>query len=109
GSTNADLATAAREGGVPTKVLVADHQTAGRGRRDRGWSATPGTSQAISVLWHPTRADQWSWLPLVTGVAVCDAARAVGVRTSLKWPNDVLVPSADPAAPGRKLAGLLAE
>lgn len=109
GSTNADLARAARESGATSRILVADHQTAGRGRRDRGWSATPATSQAISVLWRPARADQWSWLPLITGVAVCDAARAVGVRATLKWPNDVLVPTPDPSEPGQKLAGLLAE
>lgn len=109
GSTNADLARSARQDQATARVLVADHQTAGRGRRDRGWSATPGTSQAISVLWHPTRTDLWGWLPLVTGVAVCDTARAVGVGVDLKWPNDVLVPGADPTVPGRKLAGLLAE
>ena len=113
GSTNADLARAAREVGATARVLVADHQTAGRGRRDRGWSATPGTSQAISVLWHPTRTDLWGWLSLVTGIAVCDTARAFGVGATLKWPNDVLVPGTgptpDPSGPGGKLAGLLAE
>lgn len=109
GSTNADLARLAREQGASGRVLVADHQSAGRGRRDRGWSATPGTSQAVSVLWHPRRDDHWSWLPLVTGIAVCDTARAFGVGASLKWPNDVLVPDTDPARAGQKLAGLLSE
>lgn len=109
GSTNADLARVARASGTSGRVLVADHQSAGRGRRDRGWSATPGTSQAISVLWHPRRDDQWSWLPLLTGIAVCDTARAFGVGARLKWPNDVLVPEADPERTGQKLAGLLAE
>jgi len=108
GSTNADLAEVARRG-TTGRVLVAAHQTAGRGRRGRGWAATPGTSQAISVLWHPERTDHWSWLPLVTGVAVCDTARAWGVPAALKWPNDVLVPATDPTGPGHKLAGLLAE
>ncbi|MFW6598683.1 biotin--[acetyl-CoA-carboxylase] ligase [Propionibacteriaceae bacterium Y2011] len=113
GSTNADLAAVARTvtpGGDERpgpRLLVADHQTAGRGRRGRGWSADPGTSQAISVLWWPTRTDRWSWLPLLTGLAVCDAVRAVGVPAGLKWPNDVVVPDSDGTT--GKLAGLLAE
>lgn len=106
GSTNADLAAAARAG-EPAQVLVAEHQTAGRGRRDRTWAARPGTSLAISALWYPRRRDAWSWLPLLTGVAVCDTARAVGVPAHLKWPNDVLVPRSDGTE--GKLAGLLAE
>lgn len=109
GSTNADLATLARTGQTEGRVLVADHQTAGRGRRDRGWSAAPGTSQAISILWRPDRADQWSWLSLIMGIAVVDTARAVGVPALLKWPNDVLVGGSSTADSGLKLAGLLSE
>ncbi len=109
GSTNADLAAAARAGQPVGQVLVADHQTAGRGRRDRGWSAAPGTSQAISVSWRPTRPDQWSWLSLVVGIAVADTARSVGVAAGLKWPNDVLVGGSTTAGIGRKIAGLLSE
>lgn len=59
------------------------------------------------MLWYPRRSEGWSKLPLLTGVAVCDTARAVGVPAHLKWPNDVLVPRSDGTE--GKLAGLLAE
>jgi BirA family transcriptional regulator, biotin operon repressor / biotin---[acetyl-CoA-carboxylase] ligase len=107
GSTNADLlaqadaAPDAPEG----QVLVAEEQTAGRGRLGRSWASTPGASLTFSVLLHPVTvpAARRGWLPLLTGVAVADAVRAVaGVGPVLKWPNDVLV--AD-----RKLSGILAE
>lgn len=109
GSTNADLAAAARTDPAAGRVLVSDHQSAGRGRRNRGWSAAPGTSQAISMSWRPSRTEQWSWLSLILGIAVADTARAVGVAAGLKWPNDVLVGGASTADTGRKLAGLLSE
>lgn len=103
GSTNADLMAEAHAGVAGGLVLVADHQSTGRGRLQRSWSAPPGTSLAISVLLRPQRPDGWSWLPLLTGVAVADAVRAVtGVAAGLKWPNDVLVGDG-------KLAGILTE
>lgn len=106
GSTNADLAVAARDGAASGTVLVADHQSTGRGRFARVWEAPPGTSLAISALLRPPAAidaRRWLWLPLVTGLAVADGLRAAtGVDVELKWPNDVLVD-------GRKLCGILAE
>ncbi len=114
GSTNADLlarAASSSEGGadVAGAVLIAEHQTAGRGRHGRGWSATPRAqvtmSVAVNVVDVPVTG--WGWLPLATGVAVVDAVAAVtGVRAGLKWPNDVL---AGPAGSAGKLAGILAE
>lgn len=106
GSTNADLVAAAREGVASGTVLVADHQTAGRGRLDRGWTAPPGTSLAVSVLLRPppgVPAARWTWLPLLAGLAVTDAlAEAAAVPARLKWPNDVLID-------GGKVCGILAE
>ena len=88
-------------------MLIAEHQTAGRGRHGRAWSAAPRAqitmSVGVSVVDVPT--DGWGWLSLATGVAVVDAVSPLidGTATAgLKWPNDVLVD-------GGKLAGILAE
>jgi BirA family transcriptional regulator, biotin operon repressor / biotin---[acetyl-CoA-carboxylase] ligase len=107
GSTNADLlARAAADPGSPEgQVLVAEEQTAGRGRLGRSWSSVPGASLTFSVLLRPDAvpAARRGWLTLLTGVAVASAVRSVGcVDAVLKWPNDVL-------AGDRKLAGILAE
>ncbi|MCC6498231.1 MAG: biotin--[acetyl-CoA-carboxylase] ligase [Propionibacteriaceae bacterium] len=106
GSTNADLAAAARGGADSGQVLVSDHQSAGRGRFARVWEAPPGTSLAISVLLRPPAAVppvRWLWLPLLAGLAVADGiGAATGVGAELKWPNDVLIQ-------GRKVCGILSE
>ncbi|MDM3974393.1 biotin--[acetyl-CoA-carboxylase] ligase [Mycobacterium marseillense] len=113
GSTNADLLARAASGAdVAGAVLIAEHQTAGRGRHGRGWSATPRAqitmSVGVSVVDVPSTG--WGWLPLATGVAVVDTVAPLlegsGARVGLKWPNDVLAEPAD--SPG-KLAGILAE
>jgi BirA family biotin operon repressor/biotin-[acetyl-CoA-carboxylase] ligase len=108
GSTNEDLAAAARDGAVDGSVLVAEVQTAGRGRLDRGWVSPPRAGLTFSVLLRPgagVPAMRWSWLPLLAGLSV---QRAVGrlseVETWLKWPNDVLV-----GQRRRKVGGLLAQ
>ncbi|MCB0926626.1 MAG: biotin--[acetyl-CoA-carboxylase] ligase [Mycolicibacterium insubricum] len=106
GSTNADLAARAAAGeDIARTVLAAEHQTAGRGRHGRSW-ATPKGSQLAMSVGVPTDsvpADQWGWLPLLTGVAVAEAVRELtGVAARLKWPNDVMVGE-------QKLAGILAE
>jgi BirA family biotin operon repressor/biotin-[acetyl-CoA-carboxylase] ligase len=104
GSTNADLAAAARAGAPAGRVLVADHQSAGRGRMGRTWTAPPGTGIALSVLLRPdVPLDRWTWLPLLTGLAVSDGIRQeTDLPADLKWPNDVLLL-------GRKVCGVLAE
>jgi BirA family biotin operon repressor/biotin-[acetyl-CoA-carboxylase] ligase len=102
GSTNADLL---ERGGPEGQVLVAEEQTAGRGRIGRSWVSVPGASLTFSVLVRPASVPpaRRGWLPLLTGVAVASAVRsAAAVKADLKWPNDVLVG-------GRKLAGILAE
>lgn len=105
GSTNADLIARADRGeAVDGAVLIAENQTAGRGRQGRSWSAVPYAQITMSVgvdaASVPSQA--WGWLPLATGVAIVDAVADTGVRAGLKWPNDVL-------AGGGKLAGILAE
>ncbi|MEU9979645.1 biotin--[acetyl-CoA-carboxylase] ligase [Streptomyces sp. NPDC050856] len=107
GSTNSDLA--ARAGSSPEgAVLVAEEQTAGRGRLDRVWSAPPRSGLFFSVLLKPrVPARRLAWLPLLTGVAAAAGlTRAAGVDMSLKWPNDLLVKV---AGEERKAGGILAE
>lgn len=108
GSTNADLLAEARSGAPEGRVLVADHQAAGRGRLDRSWEAPPGSSLLCSVLVRPTLApDQTHLLTLALGVAATDAVREVAqVGAALKWPNDLVVRT---DAGERKLGGILAE
>jgi BirA family biotin operon repressor/biotin-[acetyl-CoA-carboxylase] ligase len=103
-STNADVAAAARAGEAAGCVLVAEEQTAGRGRLDRRWNAPSRSGLLLSVLLRPQpSASTWPMLPFVAGVAVVEAVRAVaGLAAELKWPNDVLVAE-------RKLGGILTE
>ncbi|NSC23576.1 biotin--[acetyl-CoA-carboxylase] ligase [Streptomyces albus subsp. chlorinus] len=109
GSTNTELVRRAREGGAaPGTVLIAEEQTAGKGRLDRAWSAPPRSGLFFSVLLRPgPPPERWGWIPLLAGVAVASAlARAAGVDTGLKWPNDVLAVHEDEE---RKIGGILAE
>lgn len=102
-SSNVTLAARARAGAPSGSVLVAEEQTAGRGRRDRGWSAPKYSSVMLSVLVRPeVETVRWGWVPLFTALAVVDALAESGVRATVKWPNDVLVGE-------RKIAGVLCE
>jgi len=99
GSTNSDVAEAARLGEAEGLVVIAEHQTAGRGRRDRTWMSTPRAGLWLSVLLRPAvDVARWGWLPLLTGVALADTVPG----SRLKWPNDLLLN-------GAKAAGILAE
>ncbi|HEX9832217.1 MAG TPA: biotin--[acetyl-CoA-carboxylase] ligase [Mycobacterium sp.] len=104
GSTNSDLIARAARGPVAGAVLIAEHQTAGRGRQGRSWSAARYAQITMSVAIDASAVptDAWGWLPLATGVAIVDTVTDLGVDAGLKWPNDVL-------AGGGKLAGILAE
>jgi BirA family biotin operon repressor/biotin-[acetyl-CoA-carboxylase] ligase len=101
----------------PWRVVVADYQSAGRGRMSRQWQAPAGASIAVSaVVPIPDRvtdqASEWGWLPLLSGMAMRAALEDVaGVAGRLKWPNDVLVQerTADLAAPWLKISGVLCE
>ncbi|MGA8987814.1 biotin--[acetyl-CoA-carboxylase] ligase [Aeromicrobium sp.] len=104
GSTNADVADAARAGAPEGVIHTTDLQTAGRGRLDRVWESPVGSGVIVSVLLRPEGVPtaRWVWLPLLVGLAVDATARECGVVSGLKWPNDVEVD-------GRKLAGILLE
>jgi BirA family biotin operon repressor/biotin-[acetyl-CoA-carboxylase] ligase len=98
-STQALVDTALPEGAI----VVADHQTAGRGRLGRSWEAPPGTALLCSILLKPPADRAAPQLSLVAGVAVADAIeQVVGLAAQLKWPNDVMLRR-------RKVAGCLAE
>lgn len=115
-STNRVAAQRAREGAAEGLVVVAQQQTAGRGRLDRRWESPPGAGLTFSVLLRPSLPDeQWPWIGLLAAVAVAETVgRVLGQepipsatagstpRVAVKWPNDVLVD-------GYKIAGLLNE
>ena len=129
GSTNADLLARAAAGEPEGAVLAAEHQSEGRGRLGRTWTSPPRAALTFSVLLRPSSVPRarLGWLPLLAGVAVAAAVRAVAaVDAQLKWPNDVLAgPAANALAGGSgptaaggqgsavvppgKLAGILAE
>jgi BirA family biotin operon repressor/biotin-[acetyl-CoA-carboxylase] ligase len=101
-STNDRLKQRARAGAAAWTVVLADVQTAGRGRQGRQW-ASPAGNLYLSVLLRPdSPAARWSVLPLAAGVAVAEALEGEGLDVRLKWPNDVVVG-------GRKVGGILAE
>ena len=113
GSTNADLLARARAGAPDGLVLVADHQSAGRGRLGRSWQAPAGASLLASVLLRPDLAlSRAHLLTVALGVAAVDALQDLAeVPAALKWPNDVVVPDSQvgDGPLDRKLGGILAE
>ena len=103
-STNDDARALARSGAPHLTVVVADTQSAARGRLGRDWIVDPHEALNASWIVRPERpVDEWTVIPLLVGVAVADAVKQrTGVEARLKWPNDVLVGA-------RKLAGILTE
>jgi len=102
-STNAVLLARAEAGAPSGTVVVANQQTAGRGRRGRSWFASPGDSLTFSLLWRFAPGTAPAGLSLAVGLAVAEAVGKVGADdTALKWPNDIL-------KGGRKLGGILIE
>jgi BirA family biotin operon repressor/biotin-[acetyl-CoA-carboxylase] ligase len=103
GSTNADLVLQARSGARHGTVIVADHQTAGRGRLGRTWQAPPGSALLCSILLRPEPGAVVHGALWAVALAAQSAVAALtGVEPQLKWPNDLMVGE-------RKLAGVLAE
>src|SRR5262245_25019804 len=108
GSTNDVAIALAGNGDYEGAVVIADAQTAGRGRRGRVWLSPPGAGLYVSVLLAPARASRspdraTALLTLAAGVAIAEAVeRVTGLAAAIKWPNDLLVGK-------RKLAGILAE
>jgi BirA family biotin operon repressor/biotin-[acetyl-CoA-carboxylase] ligase len=106
-STNEQMKQWAAGGAGHGAVLLADYQSAGRGRLDRRWDAPPGTSLLLSVLLRPAGwpAERGAWLTMLAGLAVAEAIEGVvGLPARLKWPNDVLI---EQAGQWRKTGGLL--
>lgn len=102
GSTNADLLARAPALNGPT-LLIAEHQSAGRGRAGRSWLSEAGNSLTFSLAWKFNGPlTRMLGLPLAVGVALADALHALNVPVQLKWPNDV-------ERDGAKLAGILIE
>ncbi|TFW29982.1 biotin--[acetyl-CoA-carboxylase] ligase [Massilia horti] len=102
GSTSADLLARAPHLAHPL-LLVAENQTAGRGRAGRNWLSSPGNSLTFSLAWRFSGGPQrLVGLPLAIGVALAETLARLGVQVQLKWPNDLL-------KDGHKLAGILIE
>jgi len=103
GSTNDVAKQLAEEGAAHGEAVIAERQTAGRGRRGRAWDSPAGKNLYLSVVLRPDLPPQRApELTLVASVALCDVVRQAGVEAGIKWPNDLL-------ARGRKLAGILTE
>ncbi len=107
-STNDVAARLAESGAEEGTTVVAETQTAGRGRHGRIWFSPPGAGLYLSMIVRPSTAmtsdaNPASLLTIASGVAIAEAVHAVtGLPAQIKWPNDVVIG-------GRKLAGILAE
>jgi len=102
-STNTELARRASDGAEEGMSIVADEQTAGRGRLQRTWSSPKGAGLYFSILLRPAIAqDRWPLITFMASLAVGDALHEAGVQTDIKWPNDLL-------SGERKICGILAE
>jgi BirA family biotin operon repressor/biotin-[acetyl-CoA-carboxylase] ligase len=103
-STNTELARLASEGAAEGLAVVADEQTAGRGRLQRVWSSPKGAGLYFSILLRPKiPTEHWPLITFMAAIAVGDAlTEAAGLQTDIKWPNDLLVNE-------RKICGILAE
>ena len=102
GSTNADLLAAAASGAPDRSVLMARHQTAGRGRLDRRWDAPVAANLLVSLLFRDVPEHPHELTQRVALAAVRACSEVAGVAPTLKWPNDLLLD-------GCKLAGVLAQ
>ena len=102
-STNEHAQRLAQEGASHGEVVIAEQQTAGRGRRGRNWISPAGVNLYFSVILRPELSPQRApELTLTTAVALAETLREAGAAAAIKWPNDLLVE-------GRKIAGILAE
>jgi len=102
-STNARLARLARAGAPGGTVVIADAQSAARGRRGVPWFSPPGVNLYVSVLIRrPLTIQEVPVFAFTASLAVVDAVTELGLHAAIKWPNDVLVD-------GKKVAGTLVE
>jgi BirA family biotin operon repressor/biotin-[acetyl-CoA-carboxylase] ligase len=113
GSTNDLVKARARAGDAEGLAILANEQTAGRGRQGHTWAAPPGSGLLISLLLRPSwlaPADTFA-LTMLAGAALCEAVEQVApIPVALKWPNDLLLPARPGAPPStHKAAGILCE
>jgi BirA family biotin operon repressor/biotin-[acetyl-CoA-carboxylase] ligase len=102
-STNADALALAEAGAPEHSIVVAGHQTAGRGRLGRAWTTTPGSSLLLSVVLRPPiESAEAPLVALHAALCMLEACRTFLGVAGLKWPNDLVVGD-------RKLAGVLPE
>lgn len=103
-STNLRAMQEAESGAPEGTLIVADMQTAGRGRRGRAWQSPAGTNVYYTLVLRPDyKPDRASMVTLVMALAVAEGIEtACGLRTQIKWPNDIVIK-------GRKVCGILTE
>lgn len=102
-STNDEVRQLAQAGAADGLIVLAERQTAGRGRRGAAWFSPAGESLAFSILVRPTEPKAlWPRLALAAGLAVAEAVETFGLSAGIKWPNDVWIGQ-------RKVAGILVE
>lgn len=102
-STNDEARRLAKAGSPAWRVILAENQTTGRGRRGQVWHCPPGTGIAMSVILRPDFSrNLWARLALATGLAVAEALDHFGLSAEVKWPNDVWVDR-------KKICGILVE
>jgi BirA family transcriptional regulator, biotin operon repressor / biotin---[acetyl-CoA-carboxylase] ligase len=103
-STNDDAARLAEQGASAGATVIAERQTAGRGRRGREWASPAARSILMSVIFRSRHREDASTMPLRIGLAVVRALRtATAVKARIKWPNDIVV------GEGAKIGGILCE
>lgn len=104
GSTNDEALAWAANDAKDLSLVVADEQTAGRGRLDRKWFTPPGTALAFSLILRPSAAERphVSRMVGLAALSITDSLRLRGLSPQIKWPNDILLN-------GRKVAGILIE
>ena len=109
GSTNDAAALMAEKGAEEGTLVVADTQTAGRGRLGRSWASPAGAGiYASAILRPPSHAT--TLLTLAAGLAIAEGIQAAtGLAPRVKWPNDLFMEGQTGPSSGRKLAGILAE
>jgi BirA family transcriptional regulator, biotin operon repressor / biotin---[acetyl-CoA-carboxylase] ligase len=102
GSTNDEALAWASQGAPNLSIVIADEQTAGRGRLDRKWFTPPGSALACSVILRPDNNTHLSRTVGLAALSIADACAKLGLSPQIKWPNDILLNE-------KKTAGILIE